>query len=1194
MLVGRVIGVGLALVATTATAAKAQVGTTTEIIAGRVTGEDSLPIAGALVDVTSLTTGVIRHTQTHADGRFTLLFRDGGPQYRLIVRMIGMVPDTVTLARRGDEDRLIAQVRMSQTPLQLAAIQVTARNTRPGAPAASTAGGSQAVVPQALLVRIPIDNSDLAAIATLSPGVVAVAGSDSTPGSFSVAGQPANQNNVSVDGSSFLFGTLPQNSIRGVQIITNAYDVSRGQFTGGQVATTTLSGGTTFSGTATLNLQQPALQFPASNAPTFGQQYHLGTGSFGVGGPLVADKLYYFISAQHDYRSDPLASLLDASPAALANLGVASDSVTRFLQLAARDGVVARAGAPSTRVANTTVSLARFDWDLSGSSSLMVRGDYRHLGQDATRVSPFSLPATAGQNSSNGGGALTTLTSSLGRFINEARVYLSSNSQQTTGFFASPLGAVTVNSDLGAGQTGVSLLQFGGNPNLPNHVTSRLFEASNELSWLLHESHRIKFGTLVNVTRSSSRGVGNGLGTFIYNSLADLDAGRPALFARTLAAPDRNAGTNNATLYLGDAFRYSPSLQFVYGARLEGTELPNAPARNPAVEAAFGRRTDQWPTEVAVVPRLGFTYLLGNVAGIPSGSIKGGVGRFRGTVPDALVGAVAGTNGLTGSQTTLLCAGAAVPTPDWSAYAQDPATIPTECAAGAPPTLTSAQPSVYLFDHGFGAPESWRASIGATRRFGIRWAIVVDALYALGTNGSYGTDLNLAAPAFALAGEGNRPVFAQPGSIVPATGSVAGATARPHPDFGTVLNLGSGLRSQTGQISISMTGPGFRSGLTSLSYTYLRSRDQSNGFSLGSYLPTTDGDPNRIEWGTSDLERRHQFVATVFSAFPHGLELSLIGRLISGPRYTPMVGGDVNGDGARNDRAFVPTLSTGTIGPDLARLLAATDSRAAACIRSQLGQVAERNSCSTPWVPQLDVQVNWTPRARFLDQRFTFSLVATNTLAGLDQLLHGSNLHGWGQPAVPDRVLMSVTGFDPQTQAFVYTVNQHFGTPYGRTNPYGLPFQLGLRGNIQLGTDPVKAQIKAVTGGANGGAASVTEVRDRVMRNVPYPAQMLLDQADSLRLGLTSPQRTRLKAIAARYKQQIDSIGMAVAKLLVDAGPKPDLGALAPKFTSVNVFVVKTLQQVERDMQAAITPEQWAKVPDRIKFPVGQPPPPKK
>ena len=181
-----------------------------------------------------------------------------------------------------------------------------------------------------------------------------------------------------------------------------------------------------------------------------------------------------------------------------------------------------------------------------------------------------------------------------------------------------------------------------------------------------------------------------------------------------------------------------------------------------------------------------------------------------------------------------------------------------------------------------------------------------------------------------------------------------------------------------------------------------------------------------------------------------------------------------------------------------------------------------------------------------------------------------------------------MTGFDQATQSFTYTVNQHFGTPTGKNNPYGTPFQLGLRAQLQLGTDPVKAQVRAVTGGADGKSASINEVKDRILKNVPYPAQMLLDQADSLKLDLTAGEKSRLKTIAATYKQQIDSIGDVVGKLLLDAGPNPDLGALQPRFVSVNVFVVKILQQVVRDMQATLTAEQWAKVPDKIKFPLGQ------
>src|SRR2546422_5412655 len=42
------------------------------------------------------------------------------------------------------------------------------------------------------------------------------------------------------------------------------------------------------------------------------------------------------------------------------------------------------------------------------------------------------------------------------------------------------------------------------------------------------------------------------------------------------------------------------------------------------------------------------------------------------------------------AQTQLICVGSAVPTPDWSLYAQDPSTIPTQCTDTATAvTLTS-------------------------------------------------------------------------------------------------------------------------------------------------------------------------------------------------------------------------------------------------------------------------------------------------------------------------------------------------------------------------------------------------------------------------------------------------------------------------------------------------------------------------
>lgn len=120
-------------------------------------------------------------------------------------------------------------------------------------------------------------------------------------------------------------------------------------------------------------------------------------------------------------------------------------------------------------------------------------------------------------------------------------------------------------------------------------------------------------------------------------------------------------------------------------------------------------------------------------------------------------------------------------------------------------------------------------------------------------------------------------------------------------------------------------------------------------------------------------------------------------------------------------------------------------------------------------------------------------------------------------------------------------------------------------------------------------------MKERILKGVPYPVQLLLDTAEVLQLNLTRDQRSKLGTIAARYKVQIDSVGTLIAELLVAAGPKPDLAALAPKIQTVNLGVIKALQQSVKDAEGALTPAQWAKVPDRIKLPLSAPPPaPKK
>src|ERR1700681_1322763 len=97
----------IVLASIVAAPAGAQVGSTTDILMGRVSGLDSQAVANAHIEATSLETGITRTKSTDADGRYTIVFPDGGGNYRITVRAVGMAPITRTISRQGDEDRLV-------------------------------------------------------------------------------------------------------------------------------------------------------------------------------------------------------------------------------------------------------------------------------------------------------------------------------------------------------------------------------------------------------------------------------------------------------------------------------------------------------------------------------------------------------------------------------------------------------------------------------------------------------------------------------------------------------------------------------------------------------------------------------------------------------------------------------------------------------------------------------------------------------------------------------------------------------------------------------------------------------------------------------------------------------------------------------------------------------------------------------
>jgi len=811
---------------------------------------------------------------------------------------------------------------------------------------------------------------------------------------------------------------------------------------------------------------------------------------------------------------------------------------------------------------------------------------------------------------------MASLSSHFGEgFINEVRGYVSTDRSDATGFLELPEGRVQVGSSLsgtGLGR-GIATLAFGGNPGFPQRTDASTAEVTEELSWLSAAAgHRLKLGLYLNGARQRAMQAPNQYGTFVFQSLDALAAGQPAQFTRTLA-PLEQAGTAwNGALYLGDIWRAGGGVQLTYGARLEAARFTGAPTYNPALDSLFGIRTDRIPSELHASPRIGFTWTLGgggNGAGMfgePPGTIvRGGVGDFRSLTPSALYSAALAAPGLSNAEAQLVCVGAAVPTPDWTQYAQDPATIPSQCVDTATTVTITPHPNATVFDPEYTAPHAWRASLGVQRRVRGTYTVSVDASYARGRS-QYGfRDLNLVGtPRFTLPDEANRPVFVPADSIVPATGVLSLQQSRVNPRYGQVIAIGSDLQSDSRQLTLGLGGFTARGATFQLTYTLTHARDQSSfsccAASQGFSAPTTAGDPNAREWATSGLERRHSLLGTVTYPITAALEVTAIGRLTSGVPFTPLVGSDVNGDGARNDRALVfdpATTADTALANGMRALLGTASPGVRACLQSQAGRVAARNSCTGPWQPSLDLQVNWRPGYFGLDRRLTVSLLTVNLLGGLDEWLHGAaNLHGWGFTAAPDAVLLYVRGFDPGGPQYRYAVNGRFGATAGANGGVIVPFQVALQVHVTVGPDRTRDRLRAAFGGRRGGGGGGEGGRGgspgaegggpqdfaaRLARILPNPISAILELRDSL--ALLPDQVAALQAIADSLDAQNRPVSDSLQAAVERAGERPDPGTL---FARLRPKLAEGREHIRRALGRArgvLTPDQWAKLPDALK-----------
>src|SRR5262249_3355741 len=125
----------------------------------------------------------------------------------------------------------------------------------------------------------------------------------------------------------------------------------------------------------------------------------------------------------------------------------------------------------------------------------------------------------------------------------------------TTPYIDLPNGNVLVSSDFANGTSGLQAIGFGGTPFTASSTNTSV-DLTNQSSWFSADNHhRLKLTTELRRDDASLDQANNRLGTFTFNSLADLQAGRPASYTRQLVPLATRVGELVEAISLGDSYR---------------------------------------------------------------------------------------------------------------------------------------------------------------------------------------------------------------------------------------------------------------------------------------------------------------------------------------------------------------------------------------------------------------------------------------------------------------------------------------------------------------------------------------------------------------------------------------------------------------------------------------------------------------
>jgi hypothetical protein len=355
-------------------AAPALAQNTTAGIAGRVTGADGKPLAGASVTIVHVESRSTNTVATDADGRYGARgLRAGGP-YTITITKDGLVDK-----REGVFLSLAETLRSTRLGIQAQTVVVTGRGEAATFNSGNMGAGTTAIGARELATFASIQRN-LQDYARTDPRL---AQTDKERGEISAAGQNTRYNSITIDGvtTNDTFGLESNNlptakqpisidAIQSVQVNLSNYDVTQKGYTGANINAVTKSGTNEFKGSiyyvgATRTWRASATTAPPTPTSTR-RQVQGNTKGFTLGGPIIKDKLFFFVATK---SSRAQASWPDFGPVGspLTNVGITTTAIDEAHGHRANTWGITWAPPPCPAAVHLSVkdTLVKLDWNIS-------------------------------------------------------------------------------------------------------------------------------------------------------------------------------------------------------------------------------------------------------------------------------------------------------------------------------------------------------------------------------------------------------------------------------------------------------------------------------------------------------------------------------------------------------------------------------------------------------------------------------------------------------------------------------------------------------------------------------------------------------------------------------------------------------------------------------------------------------------